>query len=297
MVFSMTGYGFCSLKLEEVEARVEARSVNHRFLEVHIKRRESLGAEFEAFVAREVRRRFERGYFEISFWREPLSNRSTPELRVNEELLDLYAQIARALSDRGIEPKISLESALKIPGLISQEFCLGEKTGQENLRSEDFERALSAALERLKETRAREGEGLAEIVRARARASLEMLDRVEELSRGFVESRHEVLLERLSRLIESAKLDRTAIEREAALIADRADISEEIDRARSHLERVGELLKAPSPIGRKLDFYAQELFRETNTILSKSGSREISALAIELKSESEKIKEQAQNIE
>lgn len=282
MVQSMTGFG----SAEKDAFKVEMRSVNHRFLDVSIKIPQNLN-QHEMPLRNMVREKFPRGRFDILV---SIINEGNLKVRINT---GLAREIYNAL--RSLKEELSLE------GSIGMETIAGFK---ELILSEDVEydaeplyAAFHEAMEKLRAMRNMEGESI-------SRDMLSRLDRLEQLSRevamlcpAIVNECRERFRERLAALFGELKFDENRVLQEAAIMAEKADISEEITRITSHGAQLRKILSDGDTIGRKAEFLLQELNREVNTIASKSDDYRISSIAVEMKSELEKMREQAQNIQ
>jgi len=282
MVQSMTGFG----SAEKDAFKVEMRSVNHRFLDVSIKIPQNLN-QHEMPLRNMVREKFSRGRFDILV---SIINEGNLKVRINT---GLAREIYNALC--------SLKEELSLEGSIGMETIAGFK---ELILSEDVEydaeplyAAFHEAMEKLMAMRNREGESV-------SRDMLSRLDRLEQLSRevamlcpAIVNECRERFRERLAALFGELKFDENRVLQEAAIMAEKADISEEITRITSHGAQLRKILSDGDTIGRKAEFLLQELNREVNTIASKADDYRISSIAVEMKSELEKMREQAQNIQ
>lgn len=288
---SMTGYGRAEREREGRRAAAEARSVNHRFLDVTIKNGGRMFA-FDDRARRMVKERFHRGAFDITL--SLASEREGARVRVNEELLKGYLAAAADVSRRfGVEYPPSFGDLLA----VREMFTVGEADVPAEEAWPLVAEALAAALEQLAAMRAEEGRRLAEDMRGRFAALGALAARVRDEARTNAKDRYFTLRERVSRLLGETPLDEGRLAQEAAILADRADIEEELTRLDSHLAQAEAILAGEGPVGRKLEFLLQEINRETNTIGSKTPSLAVTNLVVEMKSEQEKIREQAQNLE
>ncbi|HEV2178626.1 MAG TPA: YicC/YloC family endoribonuclease [Terriglobia bacterium] len=302
MIRSMTGYS--SVRAEEAgfSLVVSLKSINHRFLDLQVRLPYGLDA-VDALVRRQVKDRVSRGHVEITV---SLDRAGAPGIELNRKLLDAYVGACDSLrSEFGFSSEPDLVALLRIPGMVSAD---GAVPAEELDRiRQALERTLAETLEQLNAMRAQEGEALERDLRAR----FETLDRLAEgvaaLARRAPELYRDRLQSRLRELLQpspgSAEPEPGRLAQEVAYLASRADIAEELTRFRSHLDQVKELLDGgAAEVGKKLDFLLQEMNREANTLLSKTTDvpevgPEISRQAIEMKTEIEKLREQAQNIE
>jgi uncharacterized protein (TIGR00255 family) len=292
MILSMTGYGTGSAQKNETAVSVEIRAVNHRFLDLHIRiAREYLFLEGE--IQQLVRGALDRGRVDVS---ATIQKADSASGLVNYSLVRDYLEAAGRLKDEfHLQDSVDLKTLLGLPGVLQN---------TESVRPEESEEisgllreSVRAALEGVLRMRRQEGEALhAEMLRYLG-AMQENVRRISELSAHSTAECLEKLTRRLAGLMPQGGLDPQRLVQEAALIADKCDISEEIARLRSHIEQYRALMDAEEKAGKKLDFLLQELQREVNTILSKSGNLEIGRHAIAIKADIEKLREQVQNVE
>jgi uncharacterized protein (TIGR00255 family) len=287
MPHSMTAFARASSQLPDRSLTWELRSVNHRFLEPHFRLPDSLRG-LEAQLRDLVRSRLERGKLDATLTLAETAD--APALSVDLERLDAYlaacGQIAARLGDSAPLSPLDL---LRMPGVVRSAAPDPEALAE-------AARALFAtALTSLEETREREGETLAALVADR-------LDRLEAEIAGVRTALPELLAlqrrklrDRLEEL--TAQLDGDRLEQELAYLAQRADIDEELDRLATHCKEFRRVLAGPGPIGRRLDFLAQELNREANTLGSKSLGAAVAQAAVEMKVLIEQLREQVQNLE
>ena len=294
MVRSMTGFGRAEVSTDLCSITVEARSVNHRHLDPSIRLPRAL-AGFEPGVRRALGQRLERGRVDVNVQLGPGTGSSAQRIVVDTALASEYADRARTLAtELGLSGDVSLEWLLGRGGVIRTEEAEpadGEALGP------ILETALGRALEALVEQRTIEGAALEAALRALA---VELTRHVEMLAvraPAGAARREQRLRERIKGLIEVANIDETRILTEAAMWAERSDVTEELARLRSHLDQLGGILDKGGPVGRPLDFLLQELNREVNTVASKADDLELSQTAIAAKGVLEKMREQVQNLE
>jgi len=296
----MTGYATVRCELQGWSIRVSVKSVNHRFLDVKLRLPESLEP-YEIRLRQAVRDRIHRGHVDVHVTVEP--GKAAP-VHVNQELLQAYLRAADELRRQtAAKAELDLVSLLRLPGVIGG---LAPELPDSEEEQEEFGKALETqlreALRKMDEMRRAEGRHLSEELRARTTQIGALVERV----RGLVETLRPAfarrLDSRLKELLSGSSIDPGRLAQEAALLAERSDISEELDRLRSHLQQFAQLLDGAGELGKKLDFLLQEMQREANTMLSKTPGVESEALAItgialEIKAEIEKLREQVQNIE
>lgn len=298
MIRSMTGYSRVQEEGDGLGLSVTIRSINHRFLDAQIRLPAGLEG-LEPQVRQLVKDQVARGRVEVTV---SLARSAPAQLRVDRNLLAGYIAAYQALRkefDSAAEP--DLVELLRIPGIVvagTDELSPGESQKLQRV----LEQAARNALERLNEMRAREGETLERDLRSRLARLVELGDSTARLAERAPQAYRNRLQSRIRELLGGVELDAGRLAQEVAYLASRADISEELTRFRSHLDQAGKLLAAGTEVGKKLDFLLQELNREANTILSKTTDMpevglEIARQSIEMKTEIEKLREQAQNIE
>jgi uncharacterized protein (TIGR00255 family) len=297
---SMTGYAMVRGEFDGWTIRVSIKSVNHRFLDVKLRIPESLEP-YEHRLRQAVRGRIHRGHLDVHVSVDP--GEAAP-VHVNRELLKAYVNAAEELRKQtGGTAELDTVSLLRLPGVITGLASALPETeeGQEEL-GKALEKYLEEALGKMDEMRKAEGRHLAEELRTRVARIGEQTEQVRELVGALTPAFSRRLEVRLKELLNGTNVDPSRLAQEAALLAERSDISEELDRLRSHLQQFSKLLDGAGELGKKLDFLLQEMHREANTMLSKTPGVEseallITGLALEIKSEIEKLREQVQNIE
>jgi uncharacterized protein (TIGR00255 family) len=296
-VRSMTGFARVRKACQDGELVVSVKSVNHRGLDVHLRAPEAVDA-FESMIRGLVKTRMTRGHVEVRVSLPgSAAGAGTPVL--NQPLLQAYLKAFQdAVEVYGLDAEPDLNAALRIPGMFS---AIEEKEPDENLNAVLTE-ALTDALNQLNEFREREGAEIAEEMRkhnTHATAAAAEMERIREGATLAFQSR---LTERLNDLLRGAQVDPQRLAQEAAILADRSDIGEELARLRIHAAQLGALIEGGGEIGKKLDFLLQEMNRETNTVLSKTNGAgetglKITELGLGVKADIEKIREQALNLE
>jgi uncharacterized protein (TIGR00255 family) len=276
------------------------KSVNHRFLDVKMRFPESLEP-YEHRLRQTVRERIHRGHIDVHVNVEP--GRAAP-VHVNRELLQSYLSVADELRQQsGSKAELDFVSLLRLPGVIAGLApALPDSEEEQDAFGKVLERYLLEALGKMDEMRRNEGRHLTEELRTRVARIETQAEQVRELVTALRPAFARRLEARLKEILNGAVTDPSRITQEAALLAERSDISEELDRLRSHLMQFAKLLDGAGELGKKLDFLLQEMHREANTMLSKTPGVETDALAItgialEIKAEIEKLREQVQNIE
>jgi uncharacterized protein (TIGR00255 family) len=292
MILSMTGYGTGSAQKDDVAVTAEIKTVNHRFLDLHIRMpREYLFLEGD--VQQMIRKALDRGRVEVSI---AIQNTGPAAFTVNSSLARGYLEAADSLRNEfHFQDSLDLKSLLGLPGIIQSKDML--QMDAAGILPELLHKSVNGALEGVLQMRCQEGEALrADMVRNLSDVK-EKSGQIHELSLNSTTETMNKLRERIAQLLPQGAMDPQRLAQEAALLADRSDISEEIARLGSHIQQYHDLMNATEKAGKKLDFLLQELQREANTILSKSANLEVSRHAIAIKADIEKLREQVQNVE
>ncbi|MDR2947424.1 MAG: YicC family protein [Candidatus Adiutrix sp.] len=291
MIRSMTGFGSASGVFAGRTLTVEIKSVNNRFREV-VTRMPKICAPLEESIKKQVAARLERG--RVDLWVQ-LDDRELKKkaLRIDFEFAaELKKQLTELKERLELSGPVTLDHLLNL-GVVSQE--------EDSPALEDLWAALSPlvnqALDGLVTMREAEGRNLAEDLEKRLAHLSACNRRVEELASSAPDVLLEKLQIRLSELGAGVKVDQSRLAQEAALLADRVDITEEVVRFASHLARFGDIISGTEAAGRRLDFLLQEMGREVNTMGSKAQDLEVTGLVLDIKAELEKLREQVQNIE
>jgi uncharacterized protein (TIGR00255 family) len=294
---SMTGYAQAQTVENGWSLRVAIRSVNHRFLDLHLHVPEGFEP-LEPRIRQIVRERLRRGHLDVTVHYELAG---ATAVGVNREVAAAYLDAVNALRKQfRVETQPDIASILRLPGVIGPPAASIE---QELERLEtSVSHCLCDALDKLDRMREQEAGHLCEEMSTRLAHITELAAIVEGLAARAVPAFARRLEMRLKELLGDAQLDPARLAQEAALAAERSDVSEELTRLRSHVQQYESLLSGASDAGKKLDFLLQEMQRETNTLLSKTPGTEdegiaITRAALEIKSEIEKLREQVQNIE
>jgi uncharacterized protein (TIGR00255 family) len=297
---SMTGYAQARGELHGWAVRVSVKSVNHRFLDLKLRIPEGFDL-YELRLRQIVRERIHRGHVEVTVAVEP--GKSAP-IQVNRELVQAYLRAAEALrQETRAATDMDVVALLRLPGVITGVTTAVPETQEEQEKlGQSLDSCLREALAKLDDMRRAEGKHLVEELRARLARIAGDTVKVRELTATLRPAFSRRLDAKLKELLGGTGIDPARLAQEAALLAERSDISEELDRLRSHLQQFGKLLDGAGELGKKLDFLLQEMHREANTMLSKTPGVEsealaITGLALEIKAEIEKLREQVQNIE
>lgn len=282
MVQSMTGFG----SEESNGLKIEIRSLNHRFIDISIKIPSYL-SHCEIPLRNILKERFHRGKFDVTVI---TNDQKLTHLTINKEMA---RKIYTAFQD--LQKELSIPGQIHIDTLIGYKELLIEEEPQYNLDA--LYAAFDDALSNLEAMRMLEGKLLSEELAERAKSLNAMIDKISSLSPHVLTKCTEKFSERLRSLLQGGETDSARIMQEAAIMAEKLDISEEISRIENHIKQFIETLSESNVIGRKLDFLLQEISREVNTLSYKSSDYTISSLAVEMKTEIEKMREQAQNIQ
>lgn len=291
MIRSMTGFG----RGEAAGWVVECASVNRKHLEVVLSLpRELAGGELEGELRQLVQARVARGRVQAQV-RAASNGAVAGVARLDGAAAAAYLEQARALGARlGVSGELALPDLLRLPGVVQT----GAEEADTAVRDPGaLKPALEAALTAMVAMREAEGAHLNADMAARLEAVEALLERIVKLAPQVVERQRAALRQRLAEAGVELSLDDERLLKEIALFADRCDISEEIARARSHLQQFRQSLATGGPVGRALDFLSQEFFREFNTMGAKANHAELAHLVVEAKTELEKLREQVQNVE
>ncbi len=293
MIKSMTGFGRCEISDGERKFTVEMKGVNHRYLDVNIRMPKKLNY-FETAIRNFLKQSVQRGKVDLFITYEDLSE-SQVSLRYNEALAGEYLMYLRQIGEKfSLENDIRVSTLSRYPEVLTME----ERVVDEEELWNGLKKALHGATERFVETRVLEGERLKEDIVSKLDKMLELTAYIEERSPKIVAEYREKLENKVKELLADTQMEEGRIAAEVVIFADKICTDEEIVRLKSHVIHMKEtLLSDENGIGRKLDFIAQEMNREANTILSKANDLEISNVGIDLKTEIEKVREQIQNIE
>ncbi len=292
MIKSMTGYGQSICQFDEYRINIELKTVNNRYLDTNIKVYKHYQF-LEEIVRDIVSKKISRGKLDVSIQFENIK-KDDRVVTINEEVARGYYTAMKQMSTL-----FDIEDDITVSKLSSfQDVFTVEKKEQDKEKIEkDVTAVLEEALKNLTLSRKNEGERLVKFFEEEFIIMNNIVDNIEKRSPQTVDEYRNRIKERVEEYLGGVGLDESRLLTEVLLFSDKINITEEIIRFRSHMEELKKLLKSDVPVGRKLDFIIQELNRETNTMGSKCNDFEISKNVVELKSEIEKIREQAQNIE
>ena len=293
MIRSMTGFGHGEVSNDKNQkVTVEMKSVNHRYCDISLKLPKKL-AMFEANIRNIMKEYASRGKIDIYVSYEDLSETAV-SLHYNQAMAEEYMQVFKKMQeDFNIETKITAEALAKYPEVVTIE----EVQQDEEVWWELLEAALRQAAEKFVETRTIEGANLKRDLLGKLDQMAADVTFIEERSPQIIAEYRSKLEEKVKEFLEDSTIEENRIAAEVTLYADKIAVDEEIVRLQSHISSMTDVLEGDESIGRKLDFMAQEMNREANTILSKSSDVDLADHAIELKTNVEKVREQIQNIE
>ena len=292
MIKSMTGFGRCEVLKDSRKFTVELKSVNHRYLDVNIRMPKKLNF-FETSIRTLLKSYADRGKVDIFITYEDLSQ-SQVSVKYNAALAAEYLKYLNQMAEEfSLDNDVRVSTLSRYPEVFTMEECSEDEDELWN----GLKEALEGAFSQFVEMRTKEGERLKEDILLKLDLLSEQIRFIEERSPQIIAEYRTKLEEKMRELLEDTQIDDNRIAAEVILFADKICTDEEDVRLKSHIQHMKETLEESNGIGRKLDFIAQEMNREANTILSKANDLDISNRAISLKTEIEKIREQIQNIE
>lgn len=292
MLKSMTGFGRNEIATEERKITVEMKAVNHRYCDISIKMPKKLSF-FEAGIRNVLKQYIGRGKVDVFISYEDYTETNVC-VKYNADLAKEYYQNLKKLSeDFGIENDVRTSSLSRYPEVLTLE----EQTIDEKELWVVIEEAVKGAASRFVETRIEEGKNLRNDIIQKLDGMLSLVEYIETRSPDIVHEYRNKLLDKVTELLGDTKMDESILMTEVMVFADKICVDEETVRLKSHISNMKDTLTSDENIGRKLDFIAQEMNREANTILSKAHDIDTTNKAIDLKTEIEKIREQIQNIE
>ena len=292
MIKSMTGFGRSEMINEDRKIVVEIKAVNHRYCDMNVKLPKKLNY-FETTIRNFLKDYIQRGKVDVFIVYEDYT-KSNVCVKYNKEIAAEYVAHLNSMVD-----DFGLVSDLKpsVIGRFPEVFSLEEKAEDEEVIWEYLKSSIEEAAVKFVESRITEGENLKSDLISKLDDMLEMVGFIEAKSPEIIAEYKKKLTDKIAELTANAQIDESRIATEVTIFADKVCVDEEIVRLKSHIESTKAILIEGGSVGRKLDFIAQEMNREANTILSKSNSLQISDVGINLKTEIEKVREQIQNIE
>lgn len=292
MIKSMTGFGRYETVTDEYRIAVEIKSVNHRYCDLNIKLPKKFN-EIENTLRMMMKEIAERGKVDVYVSYEDYAGKGT-HVHYHPQIAKEYVKVAAQVAEEfELHNSLSAERLLGFADVISLE----EESNDLESVFPIVTQTLQKAGEQFIASREREGEQLYQDIKGKLAYLLTLVAQVEERSPQMLQEYRQKLLEKVQELLGDRKIDEGILATELIVYADKVCVDEETVRLRSHIDAMSETLDMQEAIGRKLDFIAQEMNREANTILSKANDKELSGIAISLKTEIEKIREQIQNIE
>jgi uncharacterized protein (TIGR00255 family) len=287
----MTGYGVGKVKKEGIECLIEIKTLNNKYCEINIKNSYT-SSEIDQNIEKLIKNRIYRGKVNILI---KIDNYYPEEEKIilNENIANSYYEMLKKLKEKyNLKDEISLDYIIKFKDI----FQMVKVENAINIWPL-IEETLKIALDSLLKMREKEGRVLVGDIRKRVNKIRKGIDKIEKILKLHLKDYKNNFLNKLKELTKDLNVDEGRIELEAAIFAEKSDITEEIIRTKSHLIQFNDLLNSKDSEGRKMDFLIQEINREINTIGSKNNNLEITSLVILAKSELEKIREQARNID
>lgn len=287
----MSGHGRAEAVGETLRITVEIRSVNHRFCRVSVRTPTELSP-FEEPIRRQVQDRVQRGKVDVTV---SVTGPASAATQIDQAAAAAWAVALRTLAHEHDLAAPSAADVALLPGVVGTEAAIAA----DDATAELLRDGVGSALDAFDEMRQREGKDLSDDMIGRVGAMRDHIDSIAELARELPARVRDQLRERITELLEdtAAEPDADRIVQEAAHLAERADVTEEIVRLRSHLDKAETLLRSTDAVGRTLEFVTQEIHRELNTIGSKTKDLEVTDAVVGLKAELERLREQVQNVE
>ncbi len=292
MIKSMTGFGRCEVTEDTRKYTVEIKSVNHRYFDVNIRMPKKLNF-FDSAIRGVLKEYAVRGKIDVFITYEDTSENQV-SLKYNEALAKEYLEYFQKMSDTfGVDNDIRVSMLSRCPEVLSME----EQREDEEALWVGLEKACRGAFEKFRNTRITEGESLKQNIESKLELLSGYVENIEKRNPQILKEYRAKLQDKVNELLADTMIDEGRLATELVLYSDKICNDEETVRLKSHIQQMRKTLGLTEGIGRKLDFIAQELNREANTILSKANDIETSNYAIDLKTEIEKIREQIQNLE
>jgi uncharacterized protein (TIGR00255 family) len=290
---SMTGFGRGAASGEEFTVAVEIKTVNNRYLDIHLRLSQEL-TPLEMIIRKRVGARLSRGRVDLNI---NFERTGATTYEINRPLISGYVSAMRDIQEQfSLAGDIDVNSVARLPGALTP-----ARDGLNDVNTAGMERAVDEALDSLEQMRQIEGAALAEEMRVRVAKIEAEVPVIEAAAAGLADAYRQRLQKRVAELVarsgQAIELDAGRLAQEVAYLADRSDVSEELARLRSHLEQFRAALDADGEVGKRLDFLLQELNREANTVLAKSTEISIKDAGLAIKAEVEKLREQVQNVE
>ena len=292
MIKSMTGFGRYEIEEDNKRILVEMKAVNHRYFDVNMKMPKKLNF-FESAIRAVLKEYAERGKIDVFITYEDMAEENVT-IKYNKDVAATYLKYLRMMSEEfGLDDDIRVSTLSRYPEVFTME----ENDIDEEGIWKVLEKAIRGACEGFVEARVKEGENLKNDLLEKLDNMQAHVDFIEKRSPEIIKEYTDKLRSKVSELLDDSKVDETRLHTEVVIYADKICVDEEIVRLKSHIVAAADALKSGGSVGRKLDFIAQEMNREANTILSKANDLTVSERGILLKTEIEKVREQIQNIE
>lgn len=291
---SMTGFGRGSASGDGFAIGVEIKTVNNRYLDIHLRMPQELNS-LEMEIRKRVKARLSRGRVDLNVSFERTGSEATYE--INQGVVTAYVDALREIQRQfNLSGDIDVTAVARLPGALSSP---RDDLNEEMVRG--IESAIDQGLDSLEQMRMVEGAALAEEMRGRLSKIEAAIPTIESAAAGLTEAYRQRLHKRITELLaregQAIEVDTGRLAQEVAYLADRSDITEELARLRSHVDQFREAIGFQDEVGKRLDFLLQEFNREANTVLSKSTEIPIKEAALAIKAEVEKLREQVQNVE
>lgn len=290
----MTGFGRATMSGEDFNVAVEIKTVNNRYLDIHLRLNQELSP-LEMSIRKIISGRLSRGRVDLNI---NFERTGTTTYEVNRPLIAGYVKALRDIQKEfDLSGDVDINTLTRLPGALAT-----TREGLDEAVAGGIEKALNEAIDDLQRMRETEGAALADEMRARLANIEAEIPTIEEAAGELIDAYRQRLQKRITELVArggspTVELDAGRLAQEVAYLADRSDISEELARLRSHLEQFRAAINGAGEVGKRLDFLLQELNREANTVLSKSTEVAIKEAALAIKAEVEKLREQVQNVE
>lgn len=292
MIKSMTGFGRCEVTEQERKITVEMKAVNHRYLDVNIKMPKKLNF-FENSIRGLLKEYIQRGKVDIFVSYEDYTENNVI-LKYNQELAGEYVKYITQMAEQfSLNNDLQASTLSRYPEVLTME----EQTVDEEALWTTLEKAVRGAAQQFVETRISEGNNLQEDLFQKLDGMLVYVEEIEKRSPEIISEYRQKLQDKVNELLADVQIDENRLATEVTIFADKICTDEETVRLKSHILATKETLLQGGSVGRKLDFIAQEMNREANTILSKANDLTVSDIGINLKTDIEKVREQIQNIE
>lgn len=292
MIKSMTGFGRCEVTEQERKITVEMKAVNHRYLDVNIKMPKKLNF-FENSIRGLLKEYIQRGKVDIFVSYEDYTENNVI-LKYNQELAGEYVKYITQMAEQfSLNNDLQASTLSRYPEVLTME----EQTVDEEALWTTLEKTVRGAAQQFVETRISEGNNLQEDLFQKLDGMLVYVEEIEKRSPEIISEYRQKLQDKVNELLADVQIDENRLATEVTIFADKICTDEETVRLKSHILATKETLLQGGSVGRKLDFIAQEMNREANTILSKANDLTVSDIGINLKTDIEKVREQIQNIE